>query len=183
MHYALCIMHYALCIMHFSFCIMQMTMWSGDKVTRWSYEKVKRLHICKHMAYMPYMAYGIWHVAYGIWHISYDIWHMVWLGAMTDLRVQLANRSLFDFFKCHIIARNGEQEFHQYLFFLKLGKTFVKHFKHAFIIGFTPYVFVITGIVASTAFRWLFGFWCHQLKKWFVWNKWTRPNLFLTLIF
>ena len=62
------------------------------------------------MAYMPYMAYGIW-------HISYDIWHMVWLGAMTALRVQLANRSLFDFFKCHIIARNGEQEFHQYLFF------------------------------------------------------------------
>ena len=69
------------------------------------------------MAYMPYMAYGIWHVAYGIWHISYDIWHMVWLGAMTALRVQLANRSLFDFFKCHIIARNGEQEYHQYLFF------------------------------------------------------------------
>ena len=69
------------------------------------------------MAYMPYMAYGIWHVAYGIWHISYDIWHMVWFGAMTALRVQLANTSLFDFFKCHIIARNEEQEFHQYLFF------------------------------------------------------------------
>ena len=59
------------------------------------------------------MAYGMWHMAYGIFHMTYGIW----LGAMTPLRVQLANRSLFDLFKCHIIARNGEQEFHQYFCF------------------------------------------------------------------
>ena len=55
---------------------------------------------------------------------------------------------------------------------LKIGEKFVNYFKHAFIIGFTPYVFVITGKLASTAFRWLLRFWLHQLKKWFVWNNW-----------
>jgi hypothetical protein len=36
---------------------------------------------------------------------------------------------------------------------LKIRENFVNYFKHAFIIGFTPYVFVITGKLASTAFR------------------------------
>jgi len=39
------------------------------------------------------------------------------------------------------------------IYFFEIRKNFVHYFKHAFIIGFTPYVFVITGIVASTAFR------------------------------
>ena len=38
-------------------------------------------------------------------------------------------------------------------------------------VHFTPYVFVITGTVESTAYLWLLGFWWQQLKKCFVWKK------------
>ena len=67
--------------------------------------------------------------------------------------------------------------------FWNFGKNFVPFFKHAFNIDFTPYVFVITGIVASTAFHWLLGFCGQQLKKMVCLKKGTRHNLFPNLSF
>ena len=141
-----------------------MTRWSGQRhFHNW---KIQLLGLCMTCC-ESYIFVGILHMACGMWDMAYGLCHMAycwvpWVfweySSLTDLRLTC--------FKGHIIARNWQQEY------LKIGKNFVIFSKHAFIIAFTPHVFVITGIVASTAFRWLFGFWSHQLKKLCVWNSW-----------
>ena len=157
MHYALlCIMHYALCIMHCKFCSMRMTrclfvclapqdLWHRSSGTILGvYCNAMQRHECIMHASCIHQA-CIMHAcilscihASGIWIIRdcpvYLQVHVLCVFRVTEW-IETKDNIFID------------------IEFYKNGKNFVQLIKHGFVIGFSPYVFVITGNVDSTAFR------------------------------
>ena len=121
------------------------------------------------------MAYGIWHVAYGIFHMAYGIW----LGAKRSLRLQHANRSLFSFLKCFVIARNQEQE---YLIFRNWEKL-LSNISNTHSLLDLPLCFCNQWNRRVNSFPLIVLFWMPPVEKMVCLKCLTRPNLFLILIF
>ena len=116
----------------------------------------------------------IWHVAWSMWHVVYATNHSLFECMGSTEAFLLVQVNIWDYFNAflgpHNSKKNWEKCFSRKFSFKMFWQNFVNFFKHALIIGFIPYVFVITGKLDSTAFRCLLDFLCHQFKKGFVWK-------------
>ena len=84
-------------------------------------------------------------------------------------------------------GKKGEQHINGFEIWRKKWEKLCPTFQTRVSYWFYPHVFVITGKLASTAFRWLLGFCWYQLKKLFVWKVgqgliYSPPMIFLVFL-